>query len=195
MVNTKNWINNFKNLNPDNQLKVAEAIINELKDNEIILDESEYNKDQSKAIRNLFDKLKFSIEQRKESKKFATIIERFDSLSKSNKRKVIDELFKIIKKYYGIQEQETKKKICKEEGHLFGNWKMNSWTTKEVYWDAGSQGTIDVPHTEWYRTCARCGFIEKVKHEPQELIAARKEKQKEEQIKKLEKKLKELKGE
>lgn len=195
MVNKSKWIYNYNGLDPDNQLVVAEAIANELKDNEMTFDEDEYDKEKSRIVREFFNSIRNNAKQAEELKKFADVFERYEKLSQSNRKKVINEVFGIIAKYLGIQEQEDKEKICQQEGHTFGKWKRRTWTTKEVYWDAGPQGYVDVEHEKWERTCSRCGFVEKVDYEPQELIDERKEKNKKARIKRLESELKRLKNE
>ena len=195
MVNKSKWIYNYNSLDSDNQLIVAEAIANELRDNEMTFDEDEYDKEKSRIVREFFDSIRISAKQSGKLKKFADAFEKYENLSQSNRKKVINEVFGVIVKYLGIQEQEDKEKICQQEGHTFGKWKRKTWTTKEVYWDAGPQGYVDVEHEIWERTCSRCGFVEKVDYEPQELIDERKEKNKKARIKRLESELKRLKNE
>lgn len=195
MVNKSKWINNYNGLDPDNQLLVAEAIANELRVNEMAFDEDEYDKEKSRLVREFFNSIRNNVKQSEELKKLADIFKRYEKLSQSNRKKVINEVFGIIVKYLDIQEQEDKEKICQREGHTFGKWKKRTWTTKEEYWDAGPQGYVDVEHEVWERTCSRCGFVEKIDYEPQELIDERKEKNKKARIKRLESELKRLKNE
>lgn len=195
MVNKSKWINNYNGLDPDNQLLVAEAIANELRNNEMAFDEDEYDKEKSRIVREFFNSIRNNAKQSEQLKKYADIFERYEKLSQSNRKKVINDVFGIVVAYLDIQEQEDKEKICQQEGHTFGKWKRRTWTTKEVYWDAGPQGYVDVEHEVWERTCSRCGFVEKVDYEPQELIDERKEKNKKARIKRLESELKRLKNE
>jgi len=193
MVNKSKWVYNYNSLNPDSQLEVAEAIANELRDNEVVFDESEYDKEKSKIIRKFFGTIKLSVEKSKELKKIASISERFEGLSQNNKRKVIDEIFQIVTKYFGIQEQENKEKVCQQEGHIFGEWKYVQRTTYiDTVIDHQRVHNFPVKHENWKRTCSRCGFVYKVDHELQELIDARKEKAKKVQIKSLKSEIKRL---
>ena len=127
-------------------------------------------------IREFFSSIMGNVKKIEELKKLSDIFKKYESLSQNNKKKVIKAVFEIIVKHLGIQEQEDKEKICQREGHTFGKWKKRTWTTKEVYWDAGPQGYVDVEHEVWERTCSRYGFVEKFDYEPQELIDERKEK-------------------
>ena len=136
-----------------------------------------------------------NVKKIEELKKLSDIFKKYESLSQNNKKKVIKAVFEIIVKHLGIQEQEDKEKICQREGHTFGKWKKRTWTTKEVYWDAGPQGYVDVEHEVWERTCSRCGYVEEVEYEPQELIDQRKEKNKKARIQRLKRTLKELESE
>ena len=65
MVNKSKWIYNYNNLDPDDQLEAAEAITNELKDNEIFLDEDEYDKKKSRIVREFFNSIKCNKKKQK----------------------------------------------------------------------------------------------------------------------------------
>ena len=196
MLNKSKWIYNYNGLDPDNQLVVAEAIANELKDNEMTFDEDEYDKEKSRIVREFFNSIRNNARQSEELKKFADIFERYESLSQDNRKKVINEVFKIVVKYLGIQEQEDKEKICKQEGHTFGKWKHNIWTEYiDTVIDHQHVPNYPIELENWERTCSRCGFVEEVEHEPQELIDKRNEKNKKARIKRLERELKKLKSE
>ena len=196
MLNKSKWIYNYNGLDPDNQLVVAEAIANELKDNEMTFDEDEYDKEKSRIVREFFNSIRNNARQSEELKKFADIFERYESLSQDNRKKVINEVFEIVVKYLGIQEQEDKEKICKQEGHTFGKWKHNKWTERiDTVIDHQHVPNYPIEHENWERTCSRCGFVEEVEHEPQELIDKRNEKNKKARIKRLERELKKLKSE
>ena len=195
MVNVNRWIYNFNSLVPENQLKVADAIIGELRDNETTFDTSEYDREKSKLVRNAFESFISIAAQNEELKSNIELFKRFDSLSVDNKNKVINEIFKIIKKYLEIQEQENKKMMCQKEGCIFSEWKKVTWSTEEPVWDAGLRGYVKVEHENWKRTCSRCGFVETVKEEPAELVVARKEKNKKRRIKQLKAELRRLENE
>ena len=196
MVNKSKWINNYNSLNPDNQLKVAEAIVNELRDNEMTFDEDEYDKEKSRIIREFFNSIMNNARQSEELKKFADIFERYENLSQGNRKKVINEIFGIVVKYLGIQEQEDKEKMCQQEGHTFGKWKYNKWTIYiDTVIDHQPVHNYPIDKENWERTCSRCGFVEEVECEPQELIDERKEKNKKARIKRLERELKKIESE
>lgn len=194
MLNVNKWIYNFNSLGPENQLKVADAIIEELRDNETTFDTSEYDREKSKLVRNAFETFISIPAQNEELKSNIELFKEFDSLSDDNKNKVINEIFKIIKKYLEIQEQENKKMMCEKEGCIFSEWKKVTWPTEEPVWDAGLRGYVKVKHENWKRTCSRCGHVETVKEEPAELVAARKEKDRKKRIRTLEAELKRLKS-
>lgn len=90
MVNKKKWINNYNNLDPENQLLVAEAIAKELRNNEMAFDEHEYDKEKSRIIRKFFNTIRNNIKQSEQLKKYTDIFERYESLSQGNRKKVID---------------------------------------------------------------------------------------------------------
>ncbi len=196
MLNKSKWIYNYNGLSPDSQLEVAEAIVDELRDNELTFDESEYDKEKSRIIREFFDTIVLNLEENEELKKVANILGEVENLSQNNKRKVIDEVFGVVVKYLGIQKQENKEKVCHQEGHIFGKWEHNICTTYiDTVIDHQRVHNFPVEHENWKRTCSRCGFVDVVDHEPQELIDTRKEKNKKARIKRLESELRRLKNE
>lgn len=195
MLNKGKWISSYKNLEPVNQLVVAQIIMQELKDNESLLNDGEYNVNESELVRNFFEKNESILSQNQKIFDTMKVLEKYNNMSQKNKEKVIKEIVKIVKKYDTIQEQEDKEKICLNEGHTFKKWKKITYTTKEVFWDAGPRGYIDVENNVWKRTCSRCGLVETVENEPQELIDERKEKAKKAKIKRLERELEKLKKE
>ena len=196
MVNKSKWIYNYNGLDPDNQLVVAEAIANELKNNEMTFNEDEYDKEKSRVIREFFNSIRNNARKSEEFKEFADIFERYESLSQDNRKKVINEVFEIVVKYLGIQEQEDKEKICQQEGHTFSKWKHNKWTEYiDTVIDHQHVQNYPIEHKNWKRTCSRCGLVEAVEHEPQELIDERKEKNRKARIKRLERELKKLENE
>ena len=111
------------------------------------------------------------------------------------------ELFNSITTYFDTQKYNNVLQTCREEGHLFSKWIEERLTKTMTIGDAGIEslytgiGTRVVKYKEWHRTCERCGFVETVEEEPQELIDARKEKNKKARVRKLENELKKLKGE
>ena len=57
-MKTKQWIYNFNSLEPNQQLEIAKALVEELKDNERYLDaEDKYNDAMSKTIRSFFNRM------------------------------------------------------------------------------------------------------------------------------------------
>lgn len=104
-----------------------------------------------------------------------------------------------------VQNVETEKKnnehdiavnTCSCEGHIFGKWKHNKWTDYiDTVVDHEHIHNYPIYKENWVRKCSRCGFVEKVECEPQELIDARKEKNKKARIKRLESELRRLKKE
>lgn len=189
MINKNKWIYEYLDLNQNSQLEIAEAIIRELSINES--DEKDYDEKKSNKLKNLFYKMKLNIEHNKELK----IFDKYENLSDKNKNKVIHEMVVAISKCLSIEEKEEKEKICEQEGHLFTNWEKEELTT---YMESViDHDTITYPekHIIWTRKCNRCGTIDKVYNEPQELIDERKDKNKKKKIKRLENELKKLKNE
>lgn len=196
MVKKNRWVNNYSNLEPDDQLIVAEAIVTELRDNENLLDlEDEYNNEKSIIVRKFFELIKQKAKLSQKSKKYEEIFDKYESLSEKNKMKLFDKIYPIILKYYGIQEQENKEEICKQEGHVFDKWKKSTWIEYiDTVIDHIHVPKFGVEHKIWERTCSRCNLVEKTDYVPEEVITERKEKNRIRKIKRLEKELQELKS-
>lgn len=196
MVNKNKWVYNYNNLIPNSQLEVAEAIAHTLRDNELSSHGNEYDKEKSRIIRDFFETIKLNADQNKELKELEEVLNRFENLSENNKAKAIEEIYKIVVKYLGVQEQEGKEKICEREGHIFDKWRHNKWTEYiEAVIDHQHVPHYPINRENWERTCSRCGFVEEAHFEPTELQEEKREKNRKTRIKKLETELKKLKGE
>ena len=193
MVNKSTWLRRFNDLLPKSQLEVASFIVKV-----IVLNENEdyskekYDKEKSLKVRELFKILETELDNKDKLEAFSSIVERFNQLSYSDQVKVIDSVYKNFVKSVEKVELSHVKSACQMEGHKYGKWKKRTWTTKELYWDAGPQGYVDVEHEVWVRTCSRCGKEQIVKNKPKELVKEEKEAAKEAEIKQLRKRLKEL---
>ena len=96
MIKNINWISNYEKLDPNNQLLVAETIVNELKLNEKYLEENEYDHKKSKIVRELFSSILKDLKKPEEFNKFDSVFKKFDDLSLTNKRKLINVIYDIV---------------------------------------------------------------------------------------------------
>lgn len=78
--------------------------------------------------------------------------------------------------------------------HDFGEWKDTSYTTIEEQIIDWQHFKAPVEHTRWTRKCKKCGYKEDVYEIPKEIVRKREEEATKKEIKRLEKKLKKLKG-
>ena len=205
----KQWIYNFNSLEPNQQLEIAKALVEELKDNERYLDaEDEYNNEMSQAIRLFFNEMLKNDNTKQYLKALQTTLSCFQLLSLEKQSKVIESIVSSIQHYYEIQEHEQKGSICQREGHLFDEWrkveyknsrrinsKDNSSYDHNGYLQSYTTHTYEnYDEIYWIRTCERCGYSEKSLQEPKEVIEKREEEEKKTRIKKLEKELRDLRG-
>ena len=208
-MKTKQWIYNFNSLDPDNQLEIAKALVEELKDNERYLDaEDKYNNEISQTLRLFFNKMIKNVNTKEELETLQTTLSYFQSLSPERQSKVIESIVSSTKHYHEMQELEKKKDVCQQEGHLFGEWERVEYnksrrvdSKNQSYYD--NNGYLhnyktdtyeDYNESYWLKTCKRCGYSEKSIEEPEEITQKREEEKKQARIKRLEKELSRLKG-
>ena len=155
---------------------------------------SEIREESQQFIKDIVNYIK-TPKKKKETEKDFELLKRYNSLSLDSRRKVLISLKDWMDTFIETQENKEKQEHCKNEGHVYDEWQYKLYTKNVPVYDAGVQGYIDVECSEWYRICQRCGNIEKSEYEPKAVKEARKKKKKQEEIKTLEKRLKNLKGE
>lgn len=194
MKNAANWARKFSDFSENYQLEIAELIIDELAFNEQIGEES-YDSEKSANVRKTFEQLRGYLERQLEDEELTSLFGRISSLSDENKEGLSKAIHALLTKYFDKQEQEDKEAVCEEEGHDFGPWEHKKWTSYErVCIDHQLVDNYPIPHEEWKRTCLRCGFVETVKREPDEVREERLKKEKAAEVKALRKRLRELQG-
>lgn len=190
MRDVKKWIHDFDNLEPEQQLEIALAIFNHILNGESRIDFREYDKERFEIISSVINELC----NEKKALKSGTL-EKYIELSQENKLKIANQLYVLIDYVYQQEEQGKKEAICAIEGHKFGKWKYRTWVTY-AYTTIDHQPVPNYPckNQDWSRICARCGFVERVYTEPEEARAERLEQERQEEIKKAKKRLRELEG-
>lgn len=202
-MKTNKWVNNYLSLNRQQQLEVLEAIIGTReKTGEHQGDEL----DRFRIIKEFLNEIIAEYSSPK-SRKRLTLLERFDNLPEETKKKAANEIIKIIEDLVKKQNLEKAKKTCIQEGHIFGDWKKVEYTTcshpvvrKHSFYDHNGYLVEETDRTyrnnrgiKWVRECRRCGHKENSFREPDEVIQAILEEKRQEEIKQLENRLKELK--
>ena len=186
------WLEGLETLSPTNQLKVAKAIREELSFNRRNLDDKK-DQELSEVLEEFYSTFIKMIEEDNEFSEYKSMPDRILNLSKKSQYKLFKAIFRELKICEKDDVQAKKEETCKEKGHKYTEWKRHTWTTQAPVWDAGLAGYVDVEHCSWSRKCKRCGLYEESGMEPEEVYEERKRKEKEEEIKRLEKRLEELK--
>lgn len=130
-------------------------------------------------------------------------ISAFKNLPVKHQLSVLKSFMSKVKKECELEASELVEAECTRKGHDYSQWKEIKYKTSERnpylnsrdYIVPEGMEYITVEHTKWERTCARCGYVETVEQEPQELIDERERQNKKAKIKSLEEELKRLKGE
>ena len=154
MVNKETWSNNFKKLDAESQLEVAETISNELKINELLHLSDSYDEKKSETIKEFFNVLVESTNNRKELKDVKSIIKKYNNFSPDLKEYFISSLTDIMQECVAIQKEEQNKEICNEEGHIYGEWER-----RDNYLTRISETSPD-DNKNIFHVCERCGIVE-----------------------------------
>jgi len=140
-----------------------------------------------------------NLENRVKRDEMLSALERIEALPENKKKRVISAAFSEAKRIEKEDRQRQAEEDCRREGHIFKG-KYGGWTSREyssfekicpgdhiVYEDW-------VEHTEWSRTCTRCGVVESmVDKEPEAVSKAKEKVKRKERIAELEKELADLK--
>ena len=188
-MKAKKWTDNFNSLEIDQQIKVAKAIAEELQFKGVNEDENP-NDELTKEVSAFFNSLLKHYNTKQDLNEFKKTLNTFQKLSPERQDMVVKELTNSLQKYNREQKKEQQKLLCKEYGHHFGKWEYETWTTYSNG-EIDHQKVYNMPslHERWYRVCSKCGYVESLGHEPDELRIKREEKETVEQIKRLEEKL------
>ena len=197
-MKTSKWVDNFRLLEPEQQLEIANAVIEELELNEDVINEDieddtydeedeKYDMSKSETLRKLFLAFINMTNNSEKLNKYKEILNKYDSLGDEYKEKVLDRFGDIITNEYDNQTHDINAAICLKEGHVFGEWKYAPWTEYGPGMiDHQSIERMEYTHERWICTCGRCGFVKKVTEEPEEAKKAREEELRKVRIKSLE---------
>lgn len=197
-IDIQKWVNEFKDLEADNQLKIVEEIIKELHLNEEVLGEYGYDVVKSSSLKQALEDYIFKLTYKPKIGKIRSLLDRFDKLDKNHKISLIENLLKPFEEELEKQERSQLLCNCKKEGHIWSPWKKGTETKEGIYCPPditdysspfrGQPYWYDVPI--WIRTCERCGCEETRDYEdvPDEII----EKRKQDKIKRNKQKIKRL---
>jgi len=187
------WIVDYMFLTERGQMRVAESVINFLRRNEEMYSEEEYDHERSQRVRELFEELVASRENKDINNKIAGLFEKYEKLNPEYRKKAAKHIIESVEDYLERQTHEENKKKCEEEGHVYSDWEYIKVTgTSNGFIDHQWVEGMPYERNEWHRTCKRCGFIEVVDREPEEVRKVREEQERKEEIKRLRKELRRL---
>ncbi len=195
-MDTNKWIDSYTNLNPENRLKIANTIVEWLRNIDGYSD-PRYDKEKAKMVKAFFEDLIKVLEIDTDNYKIVNSLKKFEGLSDEHKDDVLSSLAEVIEIYAQEEYQQSLEDLCQKNGHLFGKWEYRKWIERGSCDDPRFRqehptGEYVVDRQEWSRTCRRCGFIEKTEYEPEEVMRARITKENKGKIKQLRKELKDL---
>lgn len=186
-LNTKKWIERFEMLSPESQLEVANAIRNELHENNSYPDpEDDYDdlkgielEEEFAGVRgNIREILKANIAQTQDVDKLNDLkgkIQKLGEIEETFKTLTDEEQVIIIKEFisgYNSGMNRVKQlrnaKACAEEGHIWGKWKieytqeLKQWTLDDYFKGKVVEYKVGKYYYKkvpykWYNKCTRCG--------------------------------------
>lgn len=143
----------------------------------------------------MFDIIIKNVSKKKDLLKIEQCLEYFNSLDSEKKANVLRDFIKSVESNNERQVAENNRLMCEKEGHIMGKWKIHKWkTVEDVVIDHCPVDNYTVEHVEWVKTCKRCGYEEISYREPEEVRIEREEKERQAEIKRLEKRLEKLKA-
>ncbi|MBO4601157.1 MAG: hypothetical protein J5634_02860 [Bacilli bacterium] len=114
MKKNEKWVEKYKMIDPNDQLKIAERIVAELKENEFLFDGEGYDNEKSEEIRKFFNEYIINTKDKVKLSAMHKTLERFANLSHKKREaflnKVYSDLEKYIKKIDGDKNKKNKEK-------------------------------------------------------------------------------------
>ena len=151
------------------QIELAELLVNELIANNECYNIYEYDIDKSyECIDDLtffLDKIKNKIELRKIKK----IKDRYNKLSKSKRKTLLKEIEKLLT---NLETNVIKKPNikCRQEGHLYNEWEELRCISEQLKKDENeNRKFIKCEEIYWEKKCKRCGYEQRLSSEPEEI--------------------------
>lgn len=155
------------------QIEIAELLINELLINNECFEKDEYDYEKSYECIDNLTTLTQKIKNKIEVRKIKTLRKRFNNLSKSKQKLLLNELIKLISNIEkGFINQNSK---CREEGHDFCEWEERMYITELLNRDDDNNKSFKcVQKNYWIKKCKRCGYEQKLEKEPSEITYKKK---------------------
>lgn len=149
-ANIQKFIAVFQELDPSDQLLLADAIVEELHKSDRLIEQDGFNRDLCGMVMPELEKFVSITRDKIELEKAKNLLERFDKLPKEYQEKVMgsfltssvkDEMEIAFEVYLIQQEYNYGRTICKKEGHIPSEW-------------------IQAPGQQlWRKKCLRCNEI------------------------------------
>ena len=149
-ANVHKFVTAFKSLDQNDQLLLADAIVEELHKCDTLIEQDGFNRDLCGMVMPELEKFISITRDKLELEKTKNLLERFDKLSKEYQEKVMekfltssvkDEMEISFEVYLIQQEYAYGRSICEKEGHIPSEW-------------------IETPgEMFWRKKCTRCGEI------------------------------------
>lgn len=143
LYNIRKFVEVFKNLDPQDKLIIADAIVEELHLSDKLLEQDGYNRDLSGMIMPILEDY-VSKEKNKEKLKHTNeLLDRFNKLPANNQTNIIESLEESFENKLTQEELFYKYQLCQKEGHIF---------------DDINKSKKGKPYIK--RKCLRCGMVE-----------------------------------
>ena len=162
--NIQKFIEVFKQLDPCDQLLLADVLVEELHKSDRLIEQDGFNRDLCGMIMPELEKFISITKDKLELGYAKELLDRFDRLPVEYQEKTMeqfltgslkDEMKIDFETHLLVQEHDYKQDVCKNEGHLPSEW-------EEVTFNGGIKG--------YMRQCPRCGRFICREEKPKEFI-------------------------
>lgn len=153
--NLRRFTQVFKNLDPNDRLEVANAIVESLHLSDSLLREDGYDRDLSGLVMPILENYISTGNNQIKLNRIKQLVERFNKLPLEHQSNVIEALEESIGEKLTQEELFYGYQICQKEGHTFGPWNENIIERPEF--DEAGWCFYKEKYLVYNRICKRCG--------------------------------------
>jgi hypothetical protein len=126
------WQTAIENMNSNNQLELAELLVEELSSHENLVNDT-YNVEKSVQLREVLEKFLSQLNTNKKSDKYVHALEAFTSLGLKYQKEIVAAFCKETLDQLEEAKKDAKVLQCEQNGHVLGEWVKKTRENLEGY--------------------------------------------------------------